>query len=310
MMPSLLDLPRELRDYIIDLVLFTPSQDCSCDDSQRRKVEATDSEPLNGCSFLVKLLPHNGSFVNSTSLLLLNHQLNAETLSTLQRKKASYVLDATVVNERELWPTWKSGPFLSRKADEIYVSIRQVTTTKLGWVRKTNRWLGGDGTPLLAWGFGSLLSLFLIHGPVMDHPEEKDKRISVQKLVLDVQTPDVSHSNLALGPYNPERFPSQNISHLRRLRRESTATNYVMHPDLLLRLLVGYINVLLGYPKEYGRIAYERIGIIQIMLDGQLRNEWDLVDWSMERIESEALKDSIYRERQSMGLPIPSHFVN
>ena len=220
MMPSLLNLPREIRDYILDLALFTPSwtaQDLSCYNSQRRELEDTDSKPWNRGSYLVKYLPqhqsHHGSFLNSTSLLLLNHQLNAETSNILQKKKPSYILDVACINELELWPTWTSVPFLSRKVDEVYVPIRMVTTTKLGWTAKTNRWLGGDGIPPLAWGFASMLHLFLIYGPVMDHlkkQEESDKTISIRRLVLDVQTPtEVSNSssNLVIGPYNSEAQP-------------------------------------------------------------------------------------------------------
>jgi hypothetical protein len=120
-----------------------------------------------------------------------------------------------VVNEVKLWPTWTSVPFLTRSVDEVYVSFRTVTMTKLGWTGKANRWLGGDGTPPLAWGGYNMLCLFLTQGPVMyqqkgkrkkepeDDDSDLDQRISIRTLNLDILTPidfcELSQ-NLAIGP--------------------------------------------------------------------------------------------------------------
>ena len=135
------------------------SLDVSPPDSQRRELEVS-SQPWSHLVKYLQLQQTSVCTINSTSLLLINRQLHIETLAIQQRQQSSYVLDVAVVNELELWPTWTLVPFLTRRVDEVYISFRKVTTTKLGWTRKTNQWLGGDGTPPLARGFYSKLCLF------------------------------------------------------------------------------------------------------------------------------------------------------
>ena len=277
-------------------MLFTPtmtSPDVSPRDAQRKELEVS-SQPW---SHLVKYLQLQQSSlcpINSVSLQLINRQLHIETLAIQQRQQPSYVLDVAIVNELKLWPTWISVPFLTRRVDEVYVSFRTVTTTKLGWTRKTNRWLGG-GTPPLAWGFYSMLCLFLTQGPAMYHQKVKrkkesddhsdlDRRISIRTLNLDVLTPtDVGglSPNLAIGPPDWKSYStSQNINRLRNLRSDSADTNYIIHPEMIVDCLTGQINLLLNSPTGLGRILYERIRTILIMLDGEVRQEWDLVPYA------------------------------
>ncbi|KAF3389747.1 hypothetical protein DPV78_011710 [Talaromyces pinophilus] len=327
-MPSLLDLPREILDEILYLVLLTPPQTSpqnSYYNHQRRELTIPFPDPQGLIRFyhLVKVLPshlqYNAFFATRASLLLLNHQLNAETLSLVRRKHPSttqYVLDVAVVNDLELWPTWISVPLLAREVGEVYVSIRTITTQRLGWKGKTNKWLGGDGVPPLSWAFGSMLQLFLCYGPLMDvvdhstQQEESNRKMTLRRLVLDVRSPSPTEIS-AIAPYNPEQFLPINISHLRKLRRNATDINYVMHPGLLLELLTRIINRALNSPS-YSRLLYERIGTIEIMLDGDVRNRWDLLEWFLRptTVVSETERWSVYRERQKMGLPVPESSLN
>lgn len=119
-MPSLLDLPREILDEIPGLVLFTPPRtlpNLSCYDYQRRQLPFPNHKPgaLMGFHHLVKfyLMIYNTMPSPRASLLLLNYQLNLETLSLLRCKHQitiQYNLDIAVTNDRELWPTWISVP--------------------------------------------------------------------------------------------------------------------------------------------------------------------------------------------------------
>lgn len=327
-MPSLLDLPRELRDEILGLVLFTPPRiplDFSCYDHLRREltVPSHDQQGLIRFYHLVKVLPnniqYNAFFTTRASLLLLNHQLNAETSSLLRRKRPSamqYVLDIAVVNDLELWPTWISVPLLAGEIDEIYVSIRTITTQRLGWNRKTNKWLGGDGVPPLSWAFASMLELFLLYGPLMDaedhstQQEENNRRMTIRRLVLDVRSPSPTEIS-AIASYNPEQVLPFNIHHLLDLRRGATDINHVMHPGLLLKQLTGSINGALHHSGE-SRLLYERMGTIETMLDGDVRNKWDLLEFCMRPTTdiSEIERCSIYHERRKMGLPVPESSLN
>lgn len=94
--------------------------------------------------------------------------------------------------------------------------------------------------------------------------------MTVRRLVLDVQSPSPTDTS-AIAPCNPEQVLPININQLRNLRRDATDINYVMHPGLLPELLTGTINLAL-YSPSYSPLRYERMGTIEITLDGEARN--------------------------------------
>ncbi|KZM27503.1 uncharacterized protein EKO05_0005253 [Ascochyta rabiei] len=117
-MPSLLLLPREIRDQIIEYVIcfrVEPPRDPT-DDAQSRK-DATGQAALRPPT----LSPRT---YNTLGLLGTNIQLKAETENRLRRLNPTYTLDVMVV-DNEIWPTWTCCP--SRASDSIgtvHVSLR------------------------------------------------------------------------------------------------------------------------------------------------------------------------------------------
>jgi hypothetical protein len=122
-MPSLLSLPRELRDHIIEYVILScsdPPQSPAQDTCKRE--EATDA-----CALRPAILPQH--VYSAYGLLLANHQLNAEVCNRLDKNHASYSLDVMIV-ENELWPSWTCCPSrASGTIDAINITLRFFTDT-------------------------------------------------------------------------------------------------------------------------------------------------------------------------------------
>ena len=122
-MPSLCSIPREVRDKILEYVIF----------SHRAPPGDPNDLPQDRIEFHDKDRPWRDSCIkyerqsvvpSSLSLLLVNRQLSAETRSALDRVPTSYHLDVILFNGKELWSTWLSVPELSSKVDNVVASFR------------------------------------------------------------------------------------------------------------------------------------------------------------------------------------------
>jgi hypothetical protein len=124
-MASLLDLPREIRDIILEMVLSSPRL------APTVSAIAKTSGVRQRASSLVKRVrnkqPDNNYVVTSTPLRLVNRQLSVETQYAVARlpTRHTYVLDALYVPQRgNLVPTWLLVPKKSTFVDEMMLTIR------------------------------------------------------------------------------------------------------------------------------------------------------------------------------------------
>ena len=117
-MQSLLSLPREIRDQIIEHVVLSckePPQDPAHDVQLRQ--DATGQGALRPPT--VSPRTYNASGLLETSV-----QLRHETQNRLQQLRLPYSLDVMVV-DNELWPTWTCCPSRAPgPIDTINVSLR------------------------------------------------------------------------------------------------------------------------------------------------------------------------------------------
>lgn len=129
-MLSLLTIPREVRDIIIKLVLFSGNQPAP--DTYNYVSVPARTRILD--VYYLCWIPSKGVLYQSetitpaaTPLLLTNHQLCAETRKVLSTQRGDrYTLDVMFVHERELWPTWTSIPAFARRIDTLDVTFRVV----------------------------------------------------------------------------------------------------------------------------------------------------------------------------------------
>lgn len=116
-MTVLLTIPRETRDAIIELVLFS-GRPAPVDYNYVSIPARTTSEDIDYQSSLGSrgvMYESETMTPAATPLLLANRQLHAETKGVLERMPGGghkYSLDLMFVQERELWPTWTSLPTL------------------------------------------------------------------------------------------------------------------------------------------------------------------------------------------------------
>jgi hypothetical protein len=117
-MSSLLSIPRELRDNILDYVIRSsrcapskPRHDACPSDDGRTTFPDTDrwAAPHFGRTIYFESTQDGFEPVFS-SLLLTCHQLRAETLERAAKVQIPYELDLLIVNAESLWVTWLSMP--------------------------------------------------------------------------------------------------------------------------------------------------------------------------------------------------------
>ncbi|MCJ1431505.1 hypothetical protein MMC27_000858 [Xylographa pallens] len=278
-MPSLLDIPPELRFQIIGLVLCnsrTPPQDPATASHNRIQLHDIEYASWNHGPEHT-LYEMNGCTPNSLSLLLTNRQLWAETQSALQAfsAKQSYSLDVMLVNEQELWPTWVSVPALWTRLDSVIASFR-ICNTKDSQGR-SQVVLGNGGPSPIVWCFYSLMERFLTYGPVGQRRLGcQDRNITVKSITLDiVSSPDVKAAMTEWGPNYSDWY----LNPITNVEGADWALSIIMQTEWFVEYLHEFITPLLRmsyHTARYAMILYERIGTIRLCADGELMKEYDL----------------------------------
>lgn len=335
-MPSLLTIPRELRDKILNLIVspFIPAPQTISDAGKRALL---DDFPFCGYSC------HSGSVfyvehpkrTDTASLLLVNHQLHIETLDAIRilPTKHSYMLDVVIHEEKGVVPTWIYVPALTTRVDRVYTQIRSI-----GFPSQ-DRWTlfrgGCGGPPALTWAFYNLIERFVKVGPVGRRANKEDKRISIKDLIIDVRTPDVAPELIApavidstgggalcFGENAGRQYSSRDTFEFPVMRHPKSIAAYISSD-------FHYLLMMCGDRGMYGGIIYERIGSIKVLVDGEPFDdddcpfEWDIADclakmkysrsWGNFRSSDpqderkKAYKkwlEQVYKSRVELGLPV------
>jgi hypothetical protein len=188
---------------------------------------------------------------------------------------------------------------------KFYVLNDDETRFRFSW-HKCYRW--GDGGPVGGWELYSILELFLHCGPLDPTHASGDAHISIETLELDVCTQTGIPENI-LGPPNihtEDKFECPGFSRLSEkllsLRKE-TGVDYKMHPDYLVAYFYDLFQLLLFYPG--GRVIYERVGVVRLLLDGRRLHDWNL-DERLREMGSQDEQDAQWRNavlahRSQMG---------
>lgn len=118
LMSSLLSLPHEIRDQIIDYVVLSSREPPK---KPAHETGARLNHTGQGALRPPKISPKT---YNTSGLLGTNTQLRDETQDRLRRLKMTYTLDVMVV-DHELWPTWTCCPAqTSGPIDKVKITLR------------------------------------------------------------------------------------------------------------------------------------------------------------------------------------------
>jgi hypothetical protein len=172
-MPSLMTLPRELRDLICGYVIQAqqqerPALDQTFDElTQGRKSLKTPKSSGHGIDTVLDL--PDGAVPNTAPLLRVNRQLHAETLENVKLLQACvYEVDVIILEEILPLPTWIRVPHFAITLDTVYatfrISGRYDVAEVFGRYRRWNKYkgfCGSDGSgPAMSWQIYSILERF------------------------------------------------------------------------------------------------------------------------------------------------------
>ncbi|KAK2747624.1 hypothetical protein CKAH01_18150 [Colletotrichum kahawae] len=298
---GLLSIPREIRDLILDQVVFLPDREPPQNPSVsqgRKRREYKGKGFFDGHDIWVEKqqqrTPPAGT--PNTAILLVNQQLHDEAKALLASKGTHYRLDVMYVKECGLWPTWLAVPRTTRHADSVNVQFRIFDPPKdvdPDW-KNEEQFRGGDGgPPFIVWNFYAMLSGYLRYGPTAFSSVVADpSNFTIKKLVIDVVAPPANEKHDRLVPGGTRRAIDlfEGFTHMvmdaeKRERRGITwprppeGKEHLIPAEKLAFFMCSQIGGLLSMYRdwgEYGAALYEGIGSIQIRVNGELRREFDM----------------------------------
>ncbi|KAF2470500.1 uncharacterized protein BDR25DRAFT_35276 [Lindgomyces ingoldianus] len=262
-MPSLLSLPRELRDQIIDHVMFSlldappaPPKGSSPENFQRK---IFDKEPTYLYPKDLIYYPSSSAAYEPTSKGLLQtcHQLRAETLD--RRAKlviSSAVLDVMLVEEKSLWPTWLSiPPKMPPIIERLEIRIRICGSPRIKESLQSRVRFGGCISSPIPYGLFGIVDRFLAVGTTGECPpwfwrkyETSVPAYRPQYCIKSLHI--VVDTNVALSEneqLSPENIPSRQTPHV----DPKTNKLLVVSPMALGIYLADRVEILLG-PTGFG----------------------------------------------------------
>ena len=206
------------------------------------------------------------------SILGVSKQLRAETFEVMKHHKLpgprDYRLDVMLINGEDLWPTWLYVPCLTTRVESLVATLRDVGPTGGRYGRGFR---GGDGgPPWIVWGFHNLLIRFLETGPMGPQGKSIDRGVSVQTVVLDIMTPDVRPDMIA-------SVRNSTAGKLRKLSREM-GHEMLMSPLYILAFMRRWLSFMSGTRSYGGDLILMRVGMLRLMLDGALIEEYDFAE--------------------------------
>lgn len=210
-MPTLLGIPCELRLLIIEATLNSVRDAPTKPSKQgREKYRGEGLENLFVQDVWIEQ-PQADTATNCLPLLLVNHQISAETRRILRvMSPTTYMLDMSVLNEFEVFPTWLSIPRLTDRLTTLHVDVRL-----FGHIRDYKDSSAGAGQAFnvaIHWGFQLFLARFFLYGPYEQTSGSEFKMLWFAR----TQSRDITANTLILNFCSAEEgfdFPPEDVSY-------------------------------------------------------------------------------------------------
>jgi hypothetical protein len=281
-MPTLLNIPRELRDHILHYVILAQQNEAPpLDQSFTNLVQEREilrNPKLRAWSTTV-LYQTATVIPNATSLLLVNRQIHVEALENIKRLEArQYDLDVIILDEILPLPTWLRVPVhTTTNLDAVNVTFRIAGRYDVekehgpGGAKGPYDAYGfykgfqcGDGAgPAMGWQIYGILERFIKAGPVgklNDEDLHNHRHLTVKTIDINVETPPNADPSTFGSPLSANFMSSDQQSQIS-----------VLDPEHLAYFIAHNMNDLLcGGNKEwfeYGKILYEHVDFIVISCD-------------------------------------------
>jgi len=282
-MATLLSIPEELRDQILEILLLShrpippthPSPSHPRQDPHILTRSSVRSSVRSWNTTSVLYETHSPT-PTATPLLLTNRTLHAQTRRVLARLYPHgpiYTLDVLFLNECLLIPTWLHIPSFSRHIHRVDVTFRIHGSSHDDVRRGYVGFRSGDGAPpALTWAFYFLLEHFLDHGPVALRADQTPRcgptaGLSVHEIRLDFL------SSGACQDDTPESHRFWQIHHGRGHNCEAPLPCLPMHPSWLAKFVRGFLPAMLVmsyHTAPYADIVLERVNLFTFIPLGGL----------------------------------------
>jgi hypothetical protein len=259
--PTLLGLPREVRDHILSYAIGSqaiapPSPRAlvaeKLQKNQRTTMPASVTRAWEQAGSV--LFPHNRPSITHLPLLLVNYQLKAETEAVAVRS-STFTLDIVYLDDVTLWPTWTSLPHPivpGEVIDELHVQWRLFIAPgaiRMDMSRSRGLFNPSDGgPPAEMWIYYHLLMGLLRFGPAGYRGEKPslDGGIYIRKLIMNFEPPE--EKDFVLPRERPWRNPNDQRDDLPSVKSEPSH-------ELLAKKLSAHLGGLISlsyYTLDYG----------------------------------------------------------
>lgn len=316
---SLLGLPQEVRDSILDLLILSerpaPPIPQHPPDLQQSHLLGSyyssgwevDNDPRNSDT---RSKEHWRTDRNHYPTLLVNRQLHDETQQTIERAptKHCYKMDIIIMEPCPPKLTWLSLPALTDRIETFRAVIRTCNLegnhpALRGGLRNLNH----HKARYITWGFYDGLDRILKKG---SFPSGCDRPTSIKCLELDLITPEASSEEATASDNNSGLDPMEAF-----FKKHESAS--------LVELVAKNMNLLLGvhsYNEPLADIVLKQVGSMRLFHKGVFHQEWNLAELfekvfvkdipafhSDEHGRSfEKMKAGILDSRVKFGLPVPT----
>ena len=318
-MSSLMELPRELRDQICNLILIAESErpDITASFDQLTEGRVHYKNPKLDAICKVVLYVPGAAPNNNLSLLLVDRQLHLETRENLKviARRPSYSLDIVVLDEILLLPTWLHVPVTSTRLDTMDVTFRisgsynarkefDVEMNRNGPYARWGRYKGfqgGDGgPPAMSWQVYAVLERFVKVGPAGDiEGRSVNKHFTVKCMRIDFQTPaGVPHDRLG-----PPLSGSSSFGGRKDVRGRVLDPGYLA--DYVAKDLGCMLRLSDGTWFRCGQILYEHLDELVLYKDGKEFRRWDIAEQLRNLEDSSSVKKYrplAWQKRRERGL--------
>lgn len=230
-------------------------------------------------------------------LLLTNRHLSTLTKWAWERFDGNYVLDIALRDDLDLYPTWLCIPAAKGQRNALLVDIRLFGHAISPDMAKGQT--RDDESVGFHRSFYRLLERFLCYGAVGDlgDPEIQDDDTDTSSISFSKTYPQTTFEDLDIAIQTlfidvtsvatEFKFPpdeADNIWNLRWFRQHKGDVydgldSYATRPEWVAGTLARQLSQLLSmtyHTAQHGRILYERIGRINLLVNGKLRWEFNL----------------------------------
>jgi len=261
MMLSFLELPRELRDEIIGLVVNARIPHRSNGTRLRTRDYPNWTE---GQHIFVPSSP-DAYRPPSLSLLSTSKQVRAETLSLIAREKVDVSLDLTFLDMVWLWPTYRIIlPRTSTSLNTLVVNVSIVISDESSETRTR---------PSMNNAFWSFITRLLVLGPVGDIANvESALNIYVRELRVNFDSEKHRTGNYVFSEEEVPTRAVKGLAHLTDNHKWLYGADAETANSWIDRFEIDMESEILHRP--WLTAVLERVGRIVFCVNGQVRREW------------------------------------